>query len=218
MILFEAENTRADGAIPGAGLRYSHGDPHPLHFFSESAPHRRSAVRRVIGCPAPARECRFGRVTSPDERGSATDRRWLISWGTACGSLAAFVSQVPLAGIPHVTDEVAYTLQARLFAAGQRLGPAADNASMCMLPFWNNDGPMFSPFPPGWPASGRRRIGGFGAGQPAGLLALGGLPGGARARPNGRTARRGLDGTFPESWCSQAREWLTPPCCSPSGS
>lgn len=152
MILVEAENPRTDGAIPGAGLRYSHGDPHPLHFFSESAPHRRSAVRWVIGCSAPAWECRFGRVTSPDERGSATDRRWLISWGTACGSLAAFVSQVPLAGIPHVTDEVAYTLQARLFAAGQRLGPAADNASMWMLPFWNNDGPMFSPFPPGWPA------------------------------------------------------------------
>ena len=68
------------------------------------------------------------------------------------GGLAAFVAQVPLAGVPHVTDEVAYTLQARLFAAGQRVGPAADNASMWLMPFWNNEGPMFSPFPPGWPA------------------------------------------------------------------
>ena len=75
-----------------------------------------------------------------------------MAWGTTCGSLAAFVSQIPLAGVPHVSDEVAYTLQARLFAAGGRLGPAADNASMWMMPFWNIDGPMFSPFPPGWPA------------------------------------------------------------------
>ena len=51
-----------------------------------------------------------------------------------------------------MTDEVAYTLQARLFAAGMRVGPPADNASMWLMPFWNNEGPMFSPFPPGWPA------------------------------------------------------------------
>jgi len=66
--------------------------------------------------------------------------------------MSAYVSQVLLAGIPHVTDEVSYTLQARLFAGFSRVGPIADNASMWQLPFWSVEGPMFSPFPPGWPA------------------------------------------------------------------
>ena len=50
-----------------------------------------------------------------------------------------------------MSDEVAYTLQSKLFASGVRFGPEPDNASMWMLPFWDTSGPMYSPFPVGWP-------------------------------------------------------------------
>jgi hypothetical protein len=62
------------------------------------------------------------------------------------------VAWVPLGGVPHVSDEIAYTLQSRLFASGMRVGEAADNASMWVYPFWNSDGLMYSPFPFGWAA------------------------------------------------------------------
>ena len=58
----------------------------------------------------------------------------------------------PLDGMPHVSDEVVYTLQARVFAGGARLGPAGDNASMLLYPFWQTNPASFSVFPPGWPA------------------------------------------------------------------
>jgi hypothetical protein len=78
--------------------------------------------------------------------------RWLLACGVVCAVAAAWIAQVPLGGVPHVSDEVAYTLQARLFAALQRVGPAPDNASMWVMPFWNVEGGMYSPFPLGWPA------------------------------------------------------------------
>ena len=77
---------------------------------------------------------------------------WVKLAALLAGCGAAWVAWVPLGGVPHVTDEIAYTLQSRLFAAGMRVGAAADNASMWVYPFWNSDGPMYSPFPFGWPA------------------------------------------------------------------
>lgn len=65
--------------------------------------------------------------------------------------LAAATAAGPLEGIPHVTDEIVYTLQSRLYAAGMRTGPAADNASMLLFPFWQTAPSSFSVFPPGWP-------------------------------------------------------------------
>ena len=67
-------------------------------------------------------------------------------------ALAAGAALGPLEGIPHVTDEIAYTLQSRLFAAGMRTGAVADNASMVLFPFWQTTGPGHAVFPPGWPA------------------------------------------------------------------
>jgi len=67
-------------------------------------------------------------------------------------AIAALVAGGPLDGMPHVSDEIVYTLQARLFAAGARLGPAADNASMMLYPFWETAPASFGIFPPGWPA------------------------------------------------------------------
>lgn len=85
-----------------------------------------------------------------DERDSVS--RWLLGCGAICTAASAWVAQVPLRGIPHVTDEVSYTLQARLFSAFLRVGPQPDNMSMWEMPFWNVDGGMYSPFPVGWPA------------------------------------------------------------------
>lgn len=75
-----------------------------------------------------------------------------IAWGAVAGALALFVALGPLGGLAHVTDEVAYTLQARLFAAGMRTGPATDVPSMLDYPFWVSAPASYSPFPPGWPA------------------------------------------------------------------
>lgn len=58
----------------------------------------------------------------------------------------------PLGGVPHVTDEVAYTLQARLFAAGQRAAAAAPYPALQSYPFWQVEGATHAVFPPGWPA------------------------------------------------------------------
>lgn len=80
------------------------------------------------------------------------DKRWVALWGAIAGLLAGWAARVPLGGVAHVSDEVAYTLQARLFAAGMRVGPAADNSSMLMYPFWTTEPASYSPFPPGWPA------------------------------------------------------------------
>ncbi len=66
--------------------------------------------------------------------------------------LALFVALVPLGGMPHLTDEVAYTLQSKLFAQGLRTGPPADNASMVQYPFWVAEPASYAVFPPGWPA------------------------------------------------------------------
>lgn len=76
---------------------------------------------------------------------------WL-PWTIAAVLLSAWVARVPLEGIPHVSDEIAYTLQSRLFAAGVRVGPPGDQPSMLAYPFWVSDGASFSPFSPGWPA------------------------------------------------------------------
>jgi len=67
-------------------------------------------------------------------------------------ALALAVCLGALEGMPHVSDEVSYTLQARLFAAGMRVGPAGDNPSMLSYLFWQTSPASFSPFPPGWPA------------------------------------------------------------------
>ncbi len=80
------------------------------------------------------------------------DRRWVVLWGLIAFVLAAWAAKVPLGGVPHVNDEVAYTLQSRLFAEGMRVGPSTDNSSMLMYPFWSADQGAYSPFPPGWPA------------------------------------------------------------------
>ncbi|MCP4804662.1 MAG: hypothetical protein GY913_34055 [Proteobacteria bacterium] len=65
---------------------------------------------------------------------------------------AVLVALGPLAGVPHVTDEVAYTLQSKLFASGLRVGPAGDYPNVLQYPFWETETASYGVFPPGWPA------------------------------------------------------------------
>ncbi|HJN76492.1 MAG TPA: glycosyltransferase family 39 protein [Myxococcota bacterium] len=61
------------------------------------------------------------------------------------------VALVPLEGVPHVSDEVVYTLQARLIAAGLLAGPGAP--APIPYPFWTAaPDAVWGAFPPGWPA------------------------------------------------------------------
>mgnify|MGYP007096685675 CR=1 FL=1 len=78
--------------------------------------------------------------------------RAALPWCILAMALALFVALVPLNGMAHVSDEVAYTLQARLFSHGMRTGPAFPVPSMVDYPFWVAAPRSYSPFPPGWPA------------------------------------------------------------------
>lgn len=53
-----------------------------------------------------------------------------------------------LAGIPHVQDELAYTLQSRIFVGGHRWAPA--DPAMTGF-FWLSKPVSVAAFPPGWP-------------------------------------------------------------------
>jgi hypothetical protein len=82
----------------------------------------------------------------------ADDRRGALRWGALLSLLAFLTAASPLDDLPHVTDEVSYTLQARLFAQGLRVGPPAEDPSRLLYPFWVSAPVSHSPFPPGWPA------------------------------------------------------------------
>ena len=70
-----------------------------------------------------------GGSTGQDQAGTGgggpTDNRpFLLACALGAVALAMFVARVPLEAVPHVSDELSYTWQARLFAAGMRTGPA----------------------------------------------------------------------------------------------
>lgn len=102
--------------------------------------------------------------------------RVLLGASLGAALVAAFVARVPLQGMPHVSDELAYTWQARLFAAGMRVGPEPELPQLWTYPFWMAEGGGYSPFPPGWPlllAAGEA----LGAGWLVNPLLFGLLPG-----------------------------------------
>jgi len=79
------------------------------------------------------------------------DRRLLLALSVVAFGMAVALALGPLQGLAHVSDEVAYTLQAKLFAAGMRTGPPADEPSMMLYPFWQAAPRSYAVFPPGWP-------------------------------------------------------------------
>ena len=82
---------------------------------------------------------------------SDTDRRLLLGLAALACLLPVAVALGPLQGIPHVSDEIAYTLQSRLLAAGARTGPGVDDPNLAAYPFWVPGPESHSPFPIGWP-------------------------------------------------------------------
>ena len=83
-----------------------------------------------------------------DKSGCGVLESWRpIGLLSACSvMLATLLCWGALDGIPHVQDEIVYTLQARVFAGGDRW--AAESLSWF---FWL-ESPSASAFPPGWPA------------------------------------------------------------------
>ncbi len=76
-------------------------------------------------------------------------RLWALS--ALAFSLALAMALGPLDALPHVTDEIAYSLQARLLATGAVMGPAQGSPSMILFPFVAATPGLHGVFPPGWP-------------------------------------------------------------------
>jgi len=66
--------------------------------------------------------------------------------------LALLIAALPLGGVPHVPDEIAYTIQARIFAGGHRIQPLDEPGGLLKYSFLSTDGGLWAAFPPGWPA------------------------------------------------------------------
>ena len=74
----------------------------------------------------------------------------LVALGVLLAAWCVVVALVPLEGVPNVSDEVVYTLQARLFAAGLLTGPGAP--APIPYPFWTaTPHGVWGAFPQGWP-------------------------------------------------------------------
>lgn len=67
-------------------------------------------------------------------------------------TLAVALALGPLEGMPHVSDEVAYAMQARIFATARLFAEAPAAPSMVLYPFVGTDPGIHAVFPPGWPA------------------------------------------------------------------
>ncbi len=78
---------------------------------------------------------------------------WTLCWALLGTVLAAWLALVPLEGVPHVQDEVVYTLQARALAAGGLGWASPEPLALESFHFLLDvDGRRFGVFPPGWPA------------------------------------------------------------------
>ncbi len=66
--------------------------------------------------------------------------------------LARVLGRVALGDMPHVMDEIAYTFQAKLFAAGELRAPEALPRAAFTTWFLEDRGARYGIFPPGWPA------------------------------------------------------------------
>ena len=66
--------------------------------------------------------------------------------------LCALQIQGSLGGVPHVQDEQAYLLQARIFAGGARTAPPLPGSPWMAMEFQEMAPRWYAVFPPGWPA------------------------------------------------------------------
>jgi hypothetical protein len=80
-------------------------------------------------------------------------RVWVAAWSLGAVALCAALALGPLAGIPHVQDEVVYTLQARSLAAGELWSPLPRPLASRVYDFLLDSAKgRAGVFPNGWPA------------------------------------------------------------------
>jgi hypothetical protein len=100
-------------------------------------------------------------VSAPDGPGPATIpgawnpalRLWVAAWSLAAVALCSALALGPLAGIPHVQDEVVYTFQARQLAAGRVFAPPPQPRATRTYDFLLDTARgRAGIFPNGWPA------------------------------------------------------------------
>lgn len=74
-----------------------------------------------------------------------------LLFGLLLGALALGAALGPLQGVPHVNDEIVYTLQARLFAGLARVGPPSAHPALEHFAMWVDAPVSYGVFPIGWP-------------------------------------------------------------------
>ena len=78
---------------------------------------------------------------------------WVLAWAVVGAALSAVLALGPLAGIPHVQDEVVYTLQARQLAHGTLWSPIPKPRASRVYDFLlDTPRGRAGIFPNGWPA------------------------------------------------------------------
>jgi hypothetical protein len=75
---------------------------------------------------------------------------WLAALGALSGALSLWLGVDALGGVPHVSDEQAYLLQARIFAEGERVAPALRGLHS-LLVYVRLAPEHYGVFPIGWP-------------------------------------------------------------------
>ncbi len=75
---------------------------------------------------------------------------WLAALGALSGALSLWLAVDALGGVPHVSDEQAYLLQARIFAEGERVAPALRGLHS-LLVYVRLAPEHYGVFPIGWP-------------------------------------------------------------------
>lgn len=80
-------------------------------------------------------------------------RAWALAWALVGTVIALWTALVPLEGVPHLQDEVIYTLQARALAGGGLGWPSPEPLALGGYHFvLDVAGTRYGVFPTGWPA------------------------------------------------------------------
>ncbi|MBI1250532.1 MAG: hypothetical protein GC189_03570 [Alphaproteobacteria bacterium] len=133
-----------------------------LAFFALFCIHLAALAALAIAWPADAFDAlriRLSeRVSLPGDIGA--ERQWdrRLPWACAAFTFVAAAALALLAfeAVPHVEDEIAYALQARLMAQGALFAPAPPQPVSDALSFYlfqNESGRWFPVTMPGWPAA-----------------------------------------------------------------
>ena len=92
-------------------------------------------------------------MSTPDPSVLTRQWGWAFGWAVLAVAVALWTALVPLEGVPHLQDEVIYTLQARALAGGGLGWPSPDPLVTGGYHFvLDVGGTRYGVFPTGWPA------------------------------------------------------------------